>query len=158
MAAAIEYRVVHNHEQLNQAINGLVGMGYRLANQTPTETTMVKRKQFSMLWLIVGLALCIIPLLIYLIVYAAEQDSMIIIRLQDPGTRALSPMPRPEHLTWTETRSHWWDGERWVDPALAYPSSAPLSEDGTMWWDGQGWRPRLPTAQATHAGWDPPAG
>jgi hypothetical protein len=157
--AAVEYRAVFSPEMMHQAVTGLIAAGYYVANQGPAEVTMVKRKQFSTLWLIVGLALCIVPLLVYLIVYANEQDSIIILRLQDrPALAAPSPMPRPEHLTWTDDRAMWWDGERWHDPAISYPASAPLSEDGLQWWDGAAWRPKLPAAQAWQGGWDPPIG
>jgi hypothetical protein len=58
-----------------------------------------------MVWLVIGAVLCVIPLLIYLIVYASERDSMIILRLQDnPALAGGSPMPRPEYLTWSEDR------------------------------------------------------
>ena len=156
-APMVEYRTVYSPQAMHEAVTGLIAMGFHVAAQTPTETTMLKRKEFSMLWLVIGVVLCVIPLLIYLIVYAGERDSMIILRLQDRPVGS-SPMPRPEYLTWSEDRRVWWDGERWIDPAISFPASAPLSEDGLQWWDGQAWRPKLPTAQAWQAGWDTPIG
>jgi hypothetical protein len=155
--ALVEYRIVHDAEQLRWAITSLVADGYHIANQTEVETTLFKRKEFSTLWLIVGLLLCVVPLLIYLLIYALEKDSMVIIQLRPRPVPGQSPMPRPEDLAWTPDRSHWWDGERWHDPTERYPASAPLSGDGSTWWDGTTWRPKPPAAQPWRGGWDEPA-
>jgi hypothetical protein len=86
---------------------------------------MFKKKEFSILWAVVGLILCVFPLLIYLIVYAAQSDQMVQIYLADPasirtGTTAATGQLSPD--------GRWrWDGARW-QPAQPAPLPAPRAE------------------------------
>lgn len=48
---------------------------------------MQKAKSFSVLWAVIGFLLCLLPLLIYLIVYAMQPDvSLVEIIIGTPGT------------------------------------------------------------------------
>ncbi len=46
---------------------------------------MVKRKEFSTLWAVIGFLVCVLPLLVYIIVYAASSDQVVEIRLREAG-------------------------------------------------------------------------
>ena len=61
----------------------LVSAGFTVANQSNRSVTLVKRKQFSIPILIIGFLLCVIPLLVYLVVYAFQSDQIVEIRLID---------------------------------------------------------------------------
>jgi len=63
---------------MDSTILGYLNDGFVIANRSPTSATLQKKKQFSVLWAIVGLILCILPLLIYLIVYAMQADVQIV--------------------------------------------------------------------------------
>ena len=110
-----------------------IAQGYSIANKTPMQVTLVKRKQFSVLWAVIGFLVCVLPLLIYLIVYALESDQMVTITVagaQPPnatGQLALSPP-----LTYS--------GALGTPQPMSY-ENAPRSPDGFYWWDGQTWRP-----------------
>src|SRR5258708_12675568 len=83
---------------------------------------MLKRKEFSILWLVIGLLLCLVPLLIYLIIYASESDKMVQIYLADPATGPAVVQPPAGQLS---PDGRWrWDGLQWV-PVPALPPSAP---------------------------------
>lgn len=83
MAAKVSVLEVGTPGELDQAITSYVVQGFALANRTPTSATMVKRKEFSILWTVIGLVLCVLPLLIYLIIYATESDVVVEIRIRE---------------------------------------------------------------------------
>ena len=91
---------------------------------------MFKAKKFEVLWAVIGFFLCLLPLLIYLIVYATQNDQMVVITV---GVSV------PE-LTMSTDRSFWWDGTRWQDATATVPPIARRSDDGRYWWDGTEWR------------------
>lgn len=102
------YAEVASHEQMQVEINRLIMMGYVVANQGPQSVTMIKRKEFSIPMLVIGLVLCLLPLLVYLIVYACQSDEVVEIRLVDPAqiqnTRGAQMSPDGQY---------WWDGQAW---------------------------------------------
>ena len=102
---------VHDPAHLTSVIDGYVMQGFAVATRDPASVTMVKRKQFNVVWAVIGFFLCLLPLLIYLIVYASEQDQVVFIRVA-----AAPALP-------------------------ASGTSPPLSPDGNYWWDGAAWRP-----------------
>jgi hypothetical protein len=73
---------VDSPEGLETTISSFVVQGFTLANKTATSATMIKRKEFNVIWAVVGFALCIIPLLIYCITYANESDKVVEIRIR----------------------------------------------------------------------------
>ena len=129
-----EVRVQSAH--LTQTIDGLVMQGYVIASREPASVTMVKRKQFNVVWAVVGFFLCLFPLLVYLVVYATQSDEVVFVRVVD----AVQPQPVPAPLS--PDGRYWWDGAQWNDCTVVMPPRAQLSPDGTMWWDGARWRPR----------------
>jgi hypothetical protein len=67
-------------------ISSFVTQGYVLANKTLTSATMIKTKQFNIIWAIIGFFFCLLPLIVYLIVYAGEKDKVAEIRVRQGGT------------------------------------------------------------------------
>jgi hypothetical protein len=82
MAAQVQVVEVTSVAEIDTAISAWIAQGYTVANRTPASATLIKPKQFSILWAVIGLLICVIPLLIYLIVYAAESDKVVEIRVR----------------------------------------------------------------------------
>jgi hypothetical protein len=104
VAASVQNISVQSTEHLDQTIGSFIAQGFVVMSRTAAGATLFKKKEFSVLWLVVGLILCVFPLLIYLIIYATQSDQMVEIRVV-PGNNAgqLSPDGR-----------YRWDGTRWV--------------------------------------------
>jgi hypothetical protein len=129
--------VVQGELQLTETINAYVMQGYSVVSRDATSVTMRKPKEFNVIWAVVGFFLCLLPLLVYLVVYAMQQDQVVFIRLAaSPGLPQLSP-----------DRRYWWDGTGWQDCTQAAPPGAQRTPDGTMWWDGTEWRRLRPAAE-----------
>lgn len=121
--------------QLTTAIDNLILQGFSIAAREPASVTMVKRKQFSLAWAVVGFILFVLPLLIYLISYETEHDHVVFIRMA-----AAPPSGLPQQAL-SPDRRHWWDGAAWQPADVTVPPGALRSPDGSMWWDGVEWRP-----------------
>jgi hypothetical protein len=132
MAASVSRFNVANAMQLESSVSSYIAQGYVVANRTPNSATMLKRKEFSVLWAVVGFFLCLLPFLIYCIVYATQQDQMVEIFVGGPALTA-GPTMSPDGR-W------WWDGSAWQDAATSCPPTASRSPDGNYWWDGTAWR------------------
>jgi len=105
--------------QFEAAVSNYVAHGYLVANRTACSVTLVKPKQFSIAMLVIGLILCVVPLFLYLLLYAFEQDQVIEVRLPSPpiGQRSAD--------------GHWsWDGRAWQP--VATPALQPLPAITTM--------------------------
>lgn len=100
MAAQVQVIEVNSPAEVDTAISSWVVQGYVLANRTPTSATMVKKKEFSALWAVIGFLICIIPLLVYIIVYAADSDKVVEIRVAARGATgdALDEIERLKEL------------------------------------------------------------
>src|SRR6266704_87865 len=94
--ANVRYIDVTEPEQMQLEITRLVAAGFTVANQSDRSVTLVKRKQFSIPMLIIGLLLCVVPLLIYLIVYASQSDQIVEIRLIDKPK--MTPYRASDHI------------------------------------------------------------
>lgn len=154
--ANVSYINVTNPEQMQMEITRLVSAGFMVANQNNRSVTLVKRKQFSVPMLVIGLVLCLLPMIIYLIVYACQSDQIVEIRLIDrpqqqayrasdhvpiAGDPVVTPPPiNAPVVQLTPDGSQWWDGAEWQSTATSYPPHAARSQDGGQWWDGQSWR------------------
>ena len=100
MAAQVQVVEVDSAAELDGAITSWVVHGYTMANRTPVSATMVKRKEFSVLWAVIGFLICIIPLLVYIIIYAAESDKVVEIRVRSGASSAdsLAELERMKEL------------------------------------------------------------
>jgi len=90
MAAKVQVVEVSSSSELDTAISSYVVQGYVLANKTPASATMIKKKEFNVLWAVIGFIVCLLPLLIYLIVYAADSDKVVEIRVSGSGVSGTS--------------------------------------------------------------------
>lgn len=154
----VRYVDVTEPEQMQMEITRLVSAGFTVANQSNRSVTLVKRKQFSIPILIIGFLLCVIPLLVYLVVYAFQSDQIVEIRLIDKPEA--TPYRASDHVSvdgespvsvegapviqLTPDGQQWWDGAQWQPVATSYPPNALRKPDGSEWWDGQNWR-RVPS-------------
>jgi hypothetical protein len=134
--------VVYDEGQLTQTINMYVMQGFVVASRERDSVTLVKRKEFSVLWAVIGFFFCLLPLLIYLIVYATQQDQVVFVRVvgQQPAVGGAGPRMSPD-------RRFWWDGGAWQDATAQPPPGAQRSPDGAYWWDGAEWRPIRPAIE-----------
>jgi hypothetical protein len=69
---------VSSKDQMESAITSYLAQGFVVANRTENRVTLQKQKQFNVLWAVVGFLLCLLPLLIYLIYYAAQEAVQIV--------------------------------------------------------------------------------
>ena len=96
--------------ELEAAVAGYIVQGFTIANRTPTSVTVVKKKEFSIPIVVIGFVLCVVPLLIYLIYYATQQDQVFQLNLASQPQGQLSP------------DGHWrWDGTAWQPVAFLLP-------------------------------------
>jgi hypothetical protein len=145
--------VVPSQDQLEQAVMSYVAQGFVVSTQTPDTTTMFKKKEFNVVWAVIGFFACVLPLIVYCIVYAAQSDKMVVIRV-DPNvpasaalpfvTPAVVAAPANDELTWSEDRTYWWDGSTWINATATIPPGASVNDERGEWWDGVSWRP-MPT-------------
>jgi len=147
MATAVSQVPVATPAQLEQMVSSYIAQGFTVANRTPDSVTMLKKKEFNILWAVIGLVVCLLPLLVYLIVYATQQDQMVEIRL-DPAAAALGAVG----FQMSPDGAWWWDGKTWQDPTKTVPPTATYSNDGAQWWDGCIWRPVSVKANAIESG------
>jgi hypothetical protein len=106
--------------QLESAVSGYIAQGFVVANRTPTGVTLVKRKQFSIVALVIGLILCILPLLVYLIYYATLTDQVVELTLGQ-ATPQVSADGR-----W------WWNGTAWMPATSPTPTPEQTRELGSV--------------------------
>ena len=127
---------VRNEQELETLLAQYVMAGWTIVNRTPQAVTLVKRKQFNIAIAVLGFLFCVVGLAVYAIVYAAEKDKFVEIRVE-----------RGQAATFSADGRWWWDGARWVDTELVVPLGMERSPDGRAWFDGQRWR-SVPAAEA----------
>jgi hypothetical protein len=137
MAASVRQIDVASEQQLESTISSYIAQGYVVSNRSADSVTLFKKNEFNILWAVIGFFLCLLPLIVYCIVYATQSDEMIIVKLRTGSDAAELT---PGGLTWSEDREWWWDGRQWRDALREIPPGAVLSEDGASWWDGETWR------------------
>lgn len=103
---------VGSENEMELAIASYISQGFVLSNRSPSGATMFKKKEFSILWLVVGFILCVVPLLVYLIVYAAQSDKMVQIQLV-PASQAQLPASSTQVGMRSADEQWWWDGNAW---------------------------------------------
>jgi hypothetical protein len=129
LAAKVATIPVASRDQLDATVSSYIAQGFVVSNRTDDSVTMFKKKEFNVLWAIIGFVLCILPLLVYLIVYATQSDQMVIIQVQ-------SAEPK-----WSDDRQYWWTGSDWRSVDDELPPGTKISDDRRHWWDGVNWRP-----------------
>jgi ABC-type Fe3+ transport system permease subunit len=92
VAAARRVVQVSDQAQLESTINSYIAEGFSVQNRTPAMAVLYKKKEFSVLWAVVGFIFCVLPLLVYVIVYASQSDQYVEIRLTaEPSSPTLPP-------------------------------------------------------------------
>lgn len=136
MAANVQQISVASQGELESTIMSYIAQGFTVSNRTTDSVTLFKKKEFNLIWAVIGFFLCVLPLLVYCVIYVTQDDEMIVIKIA-----ATAPaLGAAAGVTWSEDRQWWWDGSRWRDTQLELPPSAVLSEDKRSWWDGVEWR------------------
>jgi hypothetical protein len=147
MPAVVHSITVTDSVQMDRAIASYIQQGYNLANRSERYATLVKRKQFSILWLVIGIITLTVVLWIYIIVYLFQSDHMVQIVLQPyaPQQATATPGLVSADGLWQ------WDGASWralpqgqaqpVRGAGATPAIGAISADGLWRWDGLRWQP-----------------
>lgn len=131
MPATVHNLSVATRDQLDAAIQGYIAQGYVVSNRTETSVTLFKKKEFNVVWAIVGFFACLLPLLIYTIVYAAESDKMVIVSIEGSASSVI----------WSDDKRLWWTGQTWRSVSDELPAGVPVSDDGRLFWDGGSWQP-----------------
>jgi len=65
---------VDSVDAMEMSITSFITQGFTVVNKTASSATLQKKKEFKALWAVIGFLLCLLPLLIYLIVYAVQAD------------------------------------------------------------------------------------
>ncbi len=151
MSTSVQTVVVATEQQVEPVVTGYIAQGFTVQSRTADSVTLFKKKEFSILWLVIGLLLCVIPLLVYLVQYSREEDKMVIIKVASGGELAApaTTLPAVDQLTWSPDRNQWWDGAAWQDATRTIPPNAAYSDDKLHWWDGVAWR-AVPTVADPH--------
>jgi hypothetical protein len=148
MGAKVNTITAHSRDEMRQTAMSYIAQGYAVSIQDGTGTTLVKKKKFNIVWAVVGFFLSLLPLLIYLVVYALQRDEIVFISVVPMAQRSGGPLP-VEQLTWSGDRRYWWDGKTWVDAEITPPEGALWGSSGTDWWDGTRWRRHRPLERDT---------
>ena len=158
MSATVATVIVPTTEQMQQAVMSYIAQGFVVSTQTADSTTLFKKREFNILWAVIGFFLCLLPLLIYCIIYATQKDQMVVVRVDAslPPTAALPFAGTANQLTWSEDRRYWWNGSTWIDAGNTIPPGVQFTVDGAQWWDGVSWRPRPATGETAAAASNPP--
>jgi rubredoxin len=70
---------------LDDQIERFAWGGWRLTTRTPTTAQLVKPKQFSAVAAILWFLVCGVGVLVYLFLYLAQQDEMVILTIREQG-------------------------------------------------------------------------
>ena len=75
---AVKQVTVDSKESLQFTTTTYLAKGFVVANSTPDKVVMQKRKEFKALWAVIGFIFCVVPLVVYIIVYAIQPDVEIV--------------------------------------------------------------------------------
>lgn len=73
---------------LQEHINWYVKQGYRIVSQTETAAQLVRPKQFSMMWFLLGLLAVGVGAVLYIIYYAIKKDKAVYLTVVDGVVKA----------------------------------------------------------------------
>ena len=135
MSTVVQQVQVPDATSMEHTITSYIAQGFTVQSRTQTSATLFKKNEFSVLWAVVGLLLCLLPLLVYLVVYATQNDQMVQIVIA-------GPVGAPT-VHWTEDSSQWYDAARgqWRATSGGLPEGTPVSEDGAHFYNGSTWIP-----------------
>jgi hypothetical protein len=139
VAASVQQVQVASQEELESTTMSYIAQGFAISNRTAESVTLFKKKEFNVVWAVIGFFLCLLPLLVYCIVYVTQDDQMVVVKIASAAS-----VPDAAGITWSEDRQWWWDGSSWRDAQSELPPDAVLAEDGKTWWDGVEWRATPP--------------
>ncbi len=77
-SSRIQKVMVTTPSELEQTITGYIAQGFTIVNRSEGSVTLQKKKEFSVLWGVIGFLICLLPLIIYLIVYASRPEYEIV--------------------------------------------------------------------------------
>jgi len=139
MAKAPQVIAVSSQAEMATAITSYTAQGYILMSQQATETVLKRPKRLNILPLLIGFFLCLLPGLIYLIVYAVQKEPIVIISVSSLAQGQVGAGLTDEFQL-SADGAWWWDANQWISIAVRLPPNAQLSEDKAFWWDGRSWR------------------
>lgn len=75
---SVKQITVESKEALQLAQTTYLAKGFVVASSSAEKVVMQKKKEFKILWAVLGFLFCLLPLLIYIIVYATQPDVEIV--------------------------------------------------------------------------------
>jgi hypothetical protein len=100
--------VVPSVAALHHQIRVHLVQGFFIQTANPYDAFLFKTKQFDILWAVIGFFVCLLPLLVYLLVYLVQQDVSVHIVVELPPPPMVSMLPPPSQP--------YWDGTCWIAP------------------------------------------
>lgn len=74
MGGTIQRVRVDSSQSLESAVMSYIARGFVVIERAPTFVLLHRRKRFQIVWAVIGLFLCIVPLIVYLLFYAFSPD------------------------------------------------------------------------------------
>jgi hypothetical protein len=126
-----ETMYVHNHEELQRTVQNLVQRGGVVQDQSDTEVTLFIKKKMNVVVLIVGLILCVVPGLAYLIWYmTADQSQLMHVKIgKAPNIGGYHPVDETDQSAAAPATAATPPG---APPPAPLPASDPASQIPTM--------------------------
>ena len=120
MAANIETMWVSDTTQLQSTVQSLVAQGGVVQGQGETEVQVYLKKKLNVVVVVVGLILCLVPGIAYLIWYStADQNQQITVKIGQPGSI------HTEHTHWYDEDAIDGASPGTVPPAASAGDQAP---------------------------------
>lgn len=138
MATNVETMWVSSPDQLNATVQTLIGQGGQVQAQTEEEVVVYLKKKMNVVVLVVGLLLCLVPGLAYLLWYStADQNQQITVKIGSPANI-------------NTDKEHWYD-QAAVDGASpgTVPPVMPAQPDAAAALDPSGTAGQIPPAAPT---------
>lgn len=115
-------------EEFQAATTRYLVQGFTVVAQDATSVLLLKKKEFNIIFAIVGFFFCVLPLAVYVIYYLTQSDQIVRITLAPPAMSAWSTNPPPP-------------GGSLAQPGLPMTPAQVISPDGKYYWDGRAWQP-----------------
>lgn len=82
---SVKQVTVNSKEALSLATTTYLAKGFVVASSTAEKVVLQKKKEFKALWAVLGFLFCVLPLIIYIIVYVTQPDVEIVELYLDAG-------------------------------------------------------------------------